>query len=133
DPATRTFQALRIAVNDELGELERGLAAAEALLRPGGRLVVVSFHSGEDALVKRFVNDRGGRQVQPSRHRPPVAMPAPRWRWVRHGVTKPGPAEVAANPRARSARLRVAERLATPEAPAGHRGEGEVARWRHAA
>jgi 16S rRNA (cytosine1402-N4)-methyltransferase len=133
DPATRTFQALRIAVNDELGELERGLAAAEALLRPGGRLAVVSFHSGEDALVKRFVNGRGGRQAQPSRHLPPVAVPAPRWRWARHGVTKPGPAEVATNPRARSARLRVAERLDTPEAPAGRGGEEEVARWRHAA
>ena len=83
DPATRSFQALRIVVNDELGELERGLAAAEALLRPGGRLVVVSFHSGEDTQVKRFVNEHGGRQAQPSRHLPPVAMPAARWRWVR--------------------------------------------------
>ena len=95
--------------------------------------MVVSFHSGEDALVKRFVNGRGGRQAQPSAAPAAgrdagaaLALGAARRR-------KPGPAEVATNPRARSARLRVAERLATPEAPAGHRGEEEVARWRHAA
>ena len=111
DPATRTFQALRMAVNDERGELERGLTAAEAVLRPGGRLVVVSFHSGEDAAVKEFVNRGGGRQAQPSRHRPPVSLSPPRWRWVASGVTKPSGAEIATNPRARSARLRVAERL----------------------
>ena len=112
DPATRTFQALRMAVNDEVGELERGLAAAEALLRPGGRLAVVSFHSGEDGAVKAFVNRHGGRQAQPSRHLPPIAFESPRWRWVKTGVIKPSAAELAANPRARSARLRVAERLA---------------------
>lgn len=111
DPATRTFQALRMAVNDEVGELARGLAAAETVLRPGGRLVVVSFHSGEDATVKQFGNRGGGRQAQPSRHLPPVSHAAPRWRWVKSGVTKPSDAEVAANPRSRSARLRVAERL----------------------
>ena len=111
DPATQTFQALRIAVNDELGELERGLAAAEASLRPGGRLVVVAFHSGGARTVKRFVNTAGGRQPQPSRHVPPVEPPRPRWRWVSSGVIKPRADEVAANPRARSARLRVAERL----------------------
>jgi 16S rRNA (cytosine1402-N4)-methyltransferase len=132
DPATRTFQALRMAVNDELGELERGLVAAEAVLRPGGRLVVVSFHSGEDALVKGFVNGHGGRQAQPSRHLPPMAQPAPRWRWVRHGIVRPGPAELAANPRARSARLRVAERLAAPKT-SGQGGEEEVHRWQPAA
>ena len=112
DPATRTFQALRMAVNDEVGELERGLGAAEALLRPGGRLAVVSFHSGEDGAVKAFVNQHGGRQAQPSRHLPPIAFESPRWRWVKTGVIKPSAAELAANPRARSARLRVAERLA---------------------
>lgn len=134
DPATRTFQGLRIAVNDELGELERGLAAAELLLRPGGRLVVVAFHSGEDALVKRFINERGGRLVQPSRHRPPTApAAAPRWRWLKHGIARPDAAEIAANPRARSARLRVAERLASTAA-AGEPGmEEETAPWRHAA
>ncbi len=116
DPATRTFQALRIAVNDELGELERGLASAEALVRPGGRLAVVSFHSGEDGAVKAFVNRHGGRQAQPSRHLPPVAHEPPRWRWVKTGTIKPSAAEVESNPRARSARLRVAERLAADSA-----------------
>jgi 16S rRNA (cytosine1402-N4)-methyltransferase len=134
DPATRTFQALRMLVNDEMGELERGLVAAEALIRPGGRLVVVSFHSGEDTAVKRFVNGHGGRQAQPSRHLPPVALPAPRWRWVRHGVIKPGGQEMAANPRARSARLRVAERLSgADDTKHDRRGEGEVPGWRPAA
>ena len=128
DPATRTFQALRMAVNDELGELERGLAAAEALLRPGGRLVVVAFHSGEDALVKGFVNRHGGRQQQPSRHLPPIVLAPPRWRWVRHGITKPSAQEVGSNPRARSARLRVAERLGDAGA-----AEGEGSPWRRAA
>jgi 16S rRNA (cytosine1402-N4)-methyltransferase len=133
DPATRTFQALRIAVNDEVGELERGLAAAEALLRPGGRLVVVAFHSGEDTLVKRFVNQHGGRQAQVSRHLPPVDLVAPRWRWVRQGVVKPMAAETAANPRARSARLRVAERLAMPGQASGQAGDEEASQWRRAA
>ena len=135
DPATRTFQALRIAVNDELGELERGLAAAEGLIRPGGRLVVVAFHSGEDALVKRFVNGRGGRRAQPSRHLPPppsaAGLPAARWRWLRHGVVKPGAAELAANPRARSARLRAAERLPAAGGPAAQ--DEEAGRWPRAA
>lgn len=126
DPATRTFQALRMAVNDEMGELDRGLIAAEALLRPGGRLVVVSFHSGEDGAVKAFVNRHGGRQPQPSRHLPPVAFALPRWRWVKSGVIKPSTAELAANPRARSARLRVAERLADA---AGASDEGEGGSW----
>lgn len=126
DPATRTFQALRIAVNDEVGELERGLGAAERLIRPGGRLVVVAFHSGEDRLVKRFVDGRGGRRAQPSRHLPPVDLPPARWRWVTRGAGKPTPEEVAANPRARSARLRAAERLAAA-------GEEESGRWPRAA
>src|SRR5689334_20512680 len=112
DPATLTFQALRMAVNDELGELERGLEAAEAVLRPGGRLVVVAFHSGEDATVKRFVDERGGRQPAANRHLPPTAVPAPRWRWVARKVAVAGAEERAHNPRARSGRLRVAERLA---------------------
>jgi 16S rRNA (cytosine1402-N4)-methyltransferase len=130
DPATRTFQALRIAVNDELGELERGLAAAEDLLHPGGRLVVVAFHSGEDALVKSFVNRHGGRQAQPSRHLPPIVLAPPRWRWVRHGVIKPAAQELASNPRARSARLRVAERLAADSVASA---DGEGGQWRRAA
>ncbi|MFO1081193.1 MAG: 16S rRNA (cytosine(1402)-N(4))-methyltransferase RsmH [Reyranellaceae bacterium] len=111
DPATRTFQALRIAVNDELGELERGLAAAEQVLAPGGRLAVVSFHSLEDRAVKSFVRERSGRVPAPSRHVPPsTARPA-----TLHDLTRkpivPSADEVAANPRARSARLRVAEKL----------------------
>jgi 16S rRNA (cytosine1402-N4)-methyltransferase len=116
DPATRTFQALRIHVNDELGELERALPAAEALLAPGGRLAVVAFHSLDDRIVKRFLAERSDVAPRPSRHQPMVATAAvPRWRLPAKRAVRPGPAEIAANPRARSARLRWAERLATPE------------------
>jgi 16S rRNA (cytosine1402-N4)-methyltransferase len=114
-PATRAFQALRIAVNDELRELVRALHAAETLLRPGGSLVVVSFHSLEDRLVKLFLAARDGRTVG-SRHAPQVERPAT-------FVVPPGqpvmpdPREVAYNPRARSARLRHAVRTAAPPAP----------------
>jgi 16S rRNA (cytosine1402-N4)-methyltransferase len=112
DPATRTFQALRIAVNDELGELERGLAAAEQVLAPGGRLAVVSFHSLEDRAVKEFVRARAGRTPGPSRHAPPRAedRAATLGDLTRKPVL-PSAAEIAENPRARSARLRVAEKL----------------------
>ena len=111
DPATRTFQALRIAVNDELGELERGLAAAEQVLAPGGRLAVVSFHSLEDRAVKEFVRARSGRTPAPSRHAPPRAeAPVAALREITRKPVAPSAAEVAANPRARSARLRVAEK-----------------------
>ena len=113
DPATRTFQALRIAVNDELGELERGLAAAESVLAPGGRLAVVSFHSLEDRAVKEFVRARAGRTPSPSRHAPPRAEErAATLRDLTRKPVLPSAAEVSANPRARSARLRVAEKLA---------------------
>jgi 16S rRNA (cytosine1402-N4)-methyltransferase len=113
DPATRTFQALRIAVNDELGELERGLAAAEAVLAPGGRLAVVSFHSLEDRAVKEFVRARAGRTPGPSRHAPPKAdAPAATLRDLSRKPVLPSDAETSANPRARSARLRVAEKIA---------------------
>jgi 16S rRNA (cytosine1402-N4)-methyltransferase len=117
DPATRTFQALRIHVNDELGELERALPAAEALLAPGGRLVVVAFHSLEDRIVKRFLAERSDARPRPSRHLPlPVATStAPRWRLLAKRAVRPEPAEIAANPRARSARLRWAERTSAPE------------------
>jgi 16S rRNA (cytosine1402-N4)-methyltransferase len=111
DPATRTFQGLRIAVNDELGEVERGLAAAERLLVPGGRLAVVSFHSLEDRLVKDFFKDRSGLAARPSRHLPPVAPTAPRFRLLSRKPILAAASELAANPRARSAKLRVAERL----------------------
>ncbi len=120
-PATRTFQALRIAVNDELGELLRGLAAAERLLPAGGKLAVVSFHSLEDRIVKRFLAERSGAAGAGSRHAPALAGRPPSFRRIGRDVS-PSAAEVAANPRARSARLRVAERTAAapwPLDPAG--------------
>ncbi len=112
-PATKTFQAIRMHVNDELGEIARGLAAAERVLKPGGRLAVVSFHSLEDRAVKRFLNTRAGRDAAPSRHDPAafVAKAQPTFRLLHRRAVKPGEAEIAANPRARSARLRAAERL----------------------
>jgi 16S rRNA (cytosine1402-N4)-methyltransferase len=116
DPATRTFQALRIAVNDELGELVRGLTAAEQVLAPGGRLAVVSFHSLEDRAVKEFVRARAGRTPGPSRHAPPRAeAEAAKLRDLTRKPVAPSAAEIAANPRARSARLRVAEKVANEE------------------
>ncbi len=112
DPATRAFQALRIAVNDELGELERGLAAAESVLAPGGRLAVVSFHSLEDRAVKEFVRARAGRTPGPSRHAPPRGEEkVATLRDLSRKPVLPSEEEVSANPRARSARLRVAEKL----------------------
>jgi 16S rRNA (cytosine1402-N4)-methyltransferase len=111
DPATRAFQALRIAVNDELGELERGLAAAEQVLAPGGRFAVVSFHSLEDRAVKDFVRARAGRTPAPSRHAPPRAAEVATLREVTRKPVLPSSAEVSANVRARSARLRVAEKV----------------------
>ena len=113
DPATRAFQALRIAVNDELGELERGLAAAEQVLAPGGRLAVVSFHSLEDRAVKEFVRARAGRTPSPSRHAPPRGEErVATLRDLSRKPVLPSEEEVSANPRSRSARLRVAEKLA---------------------
>ena len=111
DPATRTFQALRIYVNDELGELDRGLAAAESLLAPGGRLAVVAFHSLEDRKVKEFLRARSGNQPRPSRHQPEGPAPRkPSFRLLKRGAIKPGSDEINTNPRARSARMRAAER-----------------------
>lgn len=113
DPATRSFQALRIHVNDELGELERGLAAMPSLLAPGGRLAVVAFHSLEDRMVKRFLAERSDRKARPSRHLPDLQEPPQAlFRPLSARAIRPGPAEIAANPRARSARLRAVERLA---------------------
>jgi 16S rRNA (cytosine1402-N4)-methyltransferase len=115
DPATRTFQGLRIAVNDELGEVDRGLAAAERLLRPEGRLAVVTFHSLEDRAVKEFLKRRSGAESRPSRHLPAAAPALPAsFRLPSRKPIEPGAEEQAANPRARSSRLRLAVRLATP-------------------
>jgi 16S rRNA (cytosine1402-N4)-methyltransferase len=114
DAATRTFQALRIHVNDELGQLEAGLAAAERLLAPGGRLAVVSFHSAEDRQVKTFLRDRAGGAPAGSRHAPAAAAPrAPSFARPARAI-RPSAAEIAANPRARSATLRSAVRTAAP-------------------
>ena len=116
-PATRSFQALRIAVNDEFGELVRGLEAAERLLAPGGALAVVTFHSLEDRVVKRFFRMRAGQGGGGSRHAPEVAAPPPSLRLAPRKAITPGAAEVAANPRARSAMLRVARRTEAPAPP----------------
>jgi len=114
-PATRVFQALRIAVNAELEELQAGLVAAERVLKAGGRLAVVSFHSLEDRIVKTFLAERSGRTAGVSRYAPPAAQgAAPSFRLLYPGAKSPGAAEVAANPRARSAKLRAAERTAAP-------------------
>ncbi|MDX1580105.1 MAG: 16S rRNA (cytosine(1402)-N(4))-methyltransferase RsmH [Alphaproteobacteria bacterium] len=122
-PATRTFQALRIFVNDELGELERGLRAAERLLRPEGRLAVVSFHSLEDRIVKNFLRERAGEAPRGSRHLPdPGEGRAPSFRLQFRGARKPADAEAKSNPRARSARLRAAWRTESPAWPDGVRG-----------
>jgi len=117
-PATRTFQGLRIFVNAELDELHLALAAAEQVLKPGGRLAVVSFHSLEDRIVKDFFNARG-KTGGGSRHLPEMAQAAPSFRILTKRPVTPGEAELAANPRARSAKLRAAERTAAPAHAAG--------------
>jgi 16S rRNA (cytosine1402-N4)-methyltransferase len=117
DPATRSFQALRIRVNDELAAIERALADSANLLLPGGTLVVVAFHSLEDRIVKRFMVAAAGRDAAPSRHDPRGlrARPAPGFRLLTQRPMRPGAAELAANPRARSARLRAIARMPAPE------------------
>jgi 16S rRNA (cytosine1402-N4)-methyltransferase len=112
-PATRTFQALRIFVNDELGELVSALAAAERILKPGGRLVVVSFHSLEDRIVKSFFVDRGESRTG-SRHAPEIKRPEPTFRALTKRPVTADEQEVARNPRARSAKLRAGERSEAP-------------------
>jgi len=116
-PATRTFQALRIFVNQELDELHLALSAAERMLKPGGRLVVVSFHSLEDRIVKNFLNARG-KSGGGSRHQPEAAQRPPSFAVLTKRPVTADDGEVAANPRARSAKLRAAERTAAPVHPA---------------
>jgi 16S rRNA (cytosine1402-N4)-methyltransferase len=113
-PATRVFQALRIHVNDELGELVRALVAAERVLKPGGRLVVVTFHSLEDRIVKRFFADRTKTAPGGSRHAPQATVDPATFMALTKGVDEAGDDEIAANPRARSAKLRAAIRTAAP-------------------
>lgn len=116
DPATRTFQALRIAVNREMEELAQGLVAAERLLTSGGRLVVVTFHSLEDGMVKKFMHERSGRQSSPSRHAPVTVSEArvPTFILPSAKAVQPSDDECAVNPRARSAKMRVAVRTDAP-------------------
>jgi 16S rRNA (cytosine1402-N4)-methyltransferase len=117
-PATRTFQALRIFVNDELSELALGLAAAERALKPLGRLAVVAFHSLEDRIVKTFLAERS-RGPAGSRHRPEIAAPRPTFRVLTPRPLTPDQSEVTTNPRARSAKLRAAERTDAPARESG--------------
>jgi 16S rRNA (cytosine1402-N4)-methyltransferase len=111
-PATKSFQALRIAVNDELGELQRGLAAAMELIAPMGRIAVVTFHSLEDRIVKNAFRQASGRVASGSRHRPLLHVQSvPQFKLVHSKAITPTNDEIRANPRARSAKLRVLERL----------------------
>lgn len=111
-PATRSFQALRIAVNDEFGQLEEGLAAAERALKPGGRLAVVTFHSLEDRVVKRFFQMRSGAEGQGSRYAPARQATEAAFTMITRRAIGPDAVELAQNPRARSAKLRVGRRTA---------------------
>jgi len=120
-PATRTFQALRIYVNGELNELAQGLAAAEAILSEGGHMAIVSFHSLEDRIVKKFLRQRCGKTPQGSRHMPPghEHANAPSFVEIKHRAMRPDDQEIELNPRARSARLRAARRTSAAVWPEG--------------
>lgn len=123
-PATRSFQAIRIAVNDEFGQLAAGLEAAERALKPGGQLAVVTFHSLEDRVVKRFFQLRSGAEGQGSRHGPARDVAVPGFRQKTRRAIAPDAAERAANPRARSARLRVGIRTGAPAEAVDHAALG---------
>jgi 16S rRNA (cytosine1402-N4)-methyltransferase len=127
DPATRSFQALRIKVNDELHQIEDALEQAAGLLAPGGKLVVVAFHSLEDRIVKRFMNEAAGRTGGPSRHDPSglLGREAPRFRLLTSRALRPGRGETEINPRSRSARLRALERLMPPALQEHDRGQDQ--------
>ena len=116
-PATRSFQAIRIAVNTEFDELAQGLAAAERALKPGGRLAVVTFHSLEDRIVKRYLQQASGAEANANRYAPARAEDAPRFEMITRKAVAPDDQELAENPRARSAKLRVARRTAAPARP----------------
>lgn len=116
-PATRSFQAIRIAVNDEYGQLAEGLEAAERALAPGGLLAVVTFHSVEDRMVKRFMQQRGGAAGNANRFAPAIETEDPAFQIITRKAISPDDEERAQNPRARSARLRVARRTAAPARP----------------
>lgn len=128
-PATRTFQALRIYVNDELGELREGLVAAERILAPGGRLCVVSFHSLEDRIIKKFFKQRAGGKSRGSRHLPPALNiggqdnDSPSFKMIARGAVKPSRRETERNIRSRSAKLRGAGRTAAAPCPAHKAGD----------
>ncbi|WP_243612264.1 16S rRNA (cytosine(1402)-N(4))-methyltransferase RsmH [Shimia aestuarii] len=122
-PATRTFQGLRIAVNDEYGELYRGLQAAERALAPGGLLAVVTFHSIEDRMVKRFMQSRAGRKGNVNRYAPEIEQEKPAFELLTRKAVGPDEDELAINPRSRSAKLRVARRT---DAPAGEIAAREI-------
>ncbi len=125
-PATRTFQALRIHVNAELDELSQALVAAEEILAEGGRLVVVTFHSLEDRIVKRFFAARSGKQPQASRHQPQLAPPPPMsFTQTERGAIEASESEARSNPRARSAKLRFAIRTAAPAFKSGIDGDAK--------
>ena len=113
-PATRTFQALRIFVNRELEELVQGLGTAEKLLKPGGRVAIITFHSLEDRIVKRFLIERSGKEARPSRHQPAAQAALPSFELMGPQPVTPSEEEVSRNPRARSAKLRAAVRTAAP-------------------
>lgn len=120
-PATRVFQALRILVNDELAQLSRALFAAERLLRPAGRLVVVTFHSLEDRIVKQFLSERSGAAARPSRHAPASPAPTATFQRLSDKPQTPSAREIADNPRARSAKLRAAVRTDAPPVAGDYR------------